>query len=249
MNRFIEHIVEPHRLLLFWQARESKRRSRYYVGQLVKRDNQVVLEYDLEGTEFAEAKQQGFQGYPAFSLGKRVHSHHVQEAFMRRLPPRNRSDFGKYLMLRGINPSSDISDFALLGYSGAKLPNDGFELVHPFDESPESFEILLEVAGFRYESEIPESDLAEGDPIAFLPDPTNRHDPKAIRMESQGRMIGFVPRGHVDLIHRALAEDSVVTGEVFRKNGSSERPLIYVLTHITRESKLQSRGSPAAFLL
>lgn len=237
MNRFIEHIVEPQRLLLFWQARESKNRSRYYVGQLVKRDGRVALEYDLEGAELAEAKELGFQGYPAFSLKKGEHSQQVQEAFVRRLPPRSRSDFGRYLKLRAIEPSSDVSDFALLGYSGAKLPNDGFELIHPFDEPPERFEVLLEIAGFRHESEVLPEDLEEGGPVMFSPEPTNSYDPKAIRMESKGRKLGYVPRGHLELLQRVMTQGAEVSGEVFRKNGTSERPLIYVLTRISSKAE------------
>lgn len=45
-----------------------------------------------------------------------------------------------------------LRDFALLGYSGAKLPNDGFELVHPFGDPPHAFEVLVEVVNFRHEA-------------------------------------------------------------------------------------------------
>lgn len=135
MTRFIEHLVEPQRLLLYWQARESKKRSRYRVGQLVQRDGQVVLQYG-HGPEMAKAREMGFEGYPAFPLKQAEHSHQVMEAFKRRLPPRSRQDFSRYLELRAIPADANISDFALLGYSGAKLPNDGFELVHTFDPPP-----------------------------------------------------------------------------------------------------------------
>ncbi|WP_177313701.1 HipA domain-containing protein [Marinobacter gelidimuriae] len=135
MTRLIEHLVEPQRLLLFWQARESQKRSRYRVGQLVKQGGHVVLQYSV-GTEMARAKEVGFQGYPAFPLKQVEHRHQVMEAFTRRLPPRTRRDFSRYLELRAIPADADISEFALLGYSGAKLPDDGFELMHPFDEPP-----------------------------------------------------------------------------------------------------------------
>jgi hypothetical protein len=197
MTRFIEHLVEPQRLLLYWQARESKKRSRYRVGQLVMKGGQVVLQYD-HGPEMAEAKQMGFEGYPAFPLKQVEHSHQVMEAFKRRLPPRSRGDFSRYLELRAIQADAEISDFALLGYSGAKLPNDGFELVHPFDDPPEAFEVLLEVAGFRHEAELDASELNKGDPVQFVPEPENPVDTQAIRMESAGRKLGYVPRGHLD---------------------------------------------------
>jgi len=232
MVRFIEHLVEPQRLLLYWQARESKNRSRYRVGQLVMKGGQVVLQYD-RGPGMEAARQMGFEGYPAFPLKQVEHSHQVMEAFMRRLPPRSRGDFNHYLELRAIPAGSEISDFALLGYSGAKLPNDGFELIHPFDEPPEAFELLLEVAGFRHESEVENGELNEGDAIRFVLEPDNDHDSHAIRVEWQSHKLGYVPRGHLEMLHRMLGQGARLKGVIFRINGTDDRPLVYVLTSIT----------------
>lgn len=234
MARLIEHLVEPHRLMLYWQARESKMRSRYLVGELVKRDNNVVLVYALNSSELAEAKRLGFRGYPAFPMKQAEHSYQVLEAFARRLPPRSRRDFGRYLELRAIPADATISDFALLGYSGAKLPNDGFELVHPFDNPPEAFEVLIEIAGFRHESLIDVTDLQAGSNVQFVPEPENPVDASAIRIENAGRTLGYVPRGHLDMLHRMLEGGATLEGEVFRINGTSERPLVYILTRILK---------------
>lgn len=235
MNRFIEHLVEPQRLLLYWQARESKNRSRYRVGQMVKRDDQIWLQYDVDGQEMAEAKDKGFQGYPAFPLKQAEHQHQVMDAFQRRLPPRSRRDFSRYLELRAIPADAEISDFALLGYSGGKLPNDGFELVHPFDDPPEAFEVLLEVAGFRHEAELEPGELNEGDLVRFVPESGNVYDRQAIRVECQGRKLGYVPRGHLEMLHRMLDQGANLEGMVFRINGTDDRPLVYVLTRISQE--------------
>ncbi|BCB09488.1 hypothetical protein HHSLTHF2_33780 [Vreelandella venusta] len=234
MTRLIEHLVEPHRLLLYWQARESEKRSRYLVGELAKREDKVVLVYDLDNSELAAAKLLGFRGYPAFPMKQAEHSHQVLEAFTRRLPPRSRRDFRRYLELRAIPGNANISDFALLGYSGAKLPNDGFELVHPFDNPPEAFEVLIEIAGFRHESQIEITDIQVGSSVQFVVEPKNPVDAGAIRIESAGRKLGYVPRGHLDMLHRMLKEGAILGGEVFRTNGTSERPLVYVLTRILK---------------
>lgn len=238
MTRLIEHLVEPQRLLLFWQARESQMRSRFHVGQLVKQDGHVIFQYG-EGPEMDSAIEAGFQGYPAFPLKEAMHRHQVMEAFARRLPPRTRRDFARYLELRAIPPDAEISDFALLGYSGAKLPDDGFELIHPFDKSPAVFEVLIEVAGFRHESELGISEVKSGDEVQFLEEPDNPFDADAIQVRGKGCKLGYVPRGHLDMLHRMLSDGAVLTGEVFRINGTSERPLVYVLTRVARS------GSPA----
>ncbi|KJZ06875.1 MULTISPECIES: HIRAN domain-containing protein [unclassified Halomonas] len=236
MTRFIEHLVEPQRLLLYWQARESKNRSRYRVGQLVMRNGKVVLQY-AQDSEMAEARGMDFEGYPAFPLKQAEHSHQVMEAFKRRLPPRSRRDFIRYLELRAIPADAEISDFTLLGYSGAKLPNDGFELVHPFDDPPDAFEVLIEVAGFRHESELEAEQLQEGDNVRFIAEPDNAFDDRAIRMESAGKKLGYAPRGHLDMLQRMLGRGAVLEGEVFRINGSPERRLVYVLTRIRRNDR------------
>ena len=243
MTRLIEHLVEPQRLLLFWQARESQKRSRYRVGQLVKQGGHVVLQYSV-GTEMARAKEVGFQGYPAFPLKQVEHRHQVMEAFTRRPPPRTRRDFSRYLELRAIPADADISEFALLGYSGAKLPDDGFELVHPFDEPPAAFEVLIEVAGFRHEAELEVSELQAGDEVQFVPEPNNPVDSSAIRMESKGCKLGYVPRGHLTMLNRMLLGGADLTGEVFRSNGTPARPLVYVLTQIIHHNRLMMPSSP-----
>lgn len=237
MPRFIEHLVEPQRLLLCWQARESENRSRYQVGELLKRKGQIVLQYH-SGSEMEAAKGAGFKGYPAFPLEQAEHSHQVLEAFTRRLPPRSRRDFTRYLELRAIAPKAEISDFALLGYSGAKLPDDGFELVHPFDDPPVTFEVLIEVAGFRHEAEVSHEKLRPGDAIQFAPEPDNPRDHLAIRVEKSAQKLGYVPRGHLPMLHRMLEQGASLSGEVFRINGTSERPLVYVLVQVVRASGL-----------
>lgn len=237
MRPFIEHIVEPTRLLLYWQAEESGTRSRYRVGELVKcEDGNIILKYDHGGDEFEQAKRLNFKGYPAFKLDKTEHSHQVQEAFMRRLPPRSRRDFARYIELKGISPTAEISDFALLGYSGAKLPNDGFELMHPFDEPPREFEFVLEVAGFRHESEISPDSLMLGSLIQFRAEPMNQYDSQAIRVEHNGSKLGYVARSNLLLMHRMLKQGADIMGEVFHTNGTPERPLVYLMTRIKQRS-------------
>lgn len=69
--------------------------------------------------DFIEAEQNGFESYAAFKDPKK-HCNALG-AFMRRVMSRKREDFPEYLAKFGLNPSMQFSDFALLGYSGAKL--------------------------------------------------------------------------------------------------------------------------------
>lgn len=236
--RHIEHLIEPNRLLLSWQALKSKDRSRFVVGELVREGKKVTLRYFTESPDFEHARLDGFTGYPAFQIKDGVDSfdNQVLEAFTRRLPPRSRGDFYRYLELRGLNPDQEISDFALLGYAGARLPDDGFEVVHPFDNVNGPFEVIVEIAGFRHESKVDPEDLKTGDEVSFKLEPNNQFDSKAIRIEQNGKKLGYVDRGRLDLFHRHLRSGHSISGEITRKNGSPERPLIYIYTRFVPKS-------------
>ena len=232
--RYIEHLIEPDRLLLSWQAQESKDRSRYVVGELVRKEGKVVLNYLNDTEDFERACQHGFSGHPAFRIKEEgtIYDVKVLEAFVRRLPPRSRSDFYRYMEMRGLNPDAEISDFALLGYVGARLPDDGFELVHPFDNAMQPFEFITEVAGFRHGSEVVLDDIAIDAAVQFIPEPDNGYDSQAIRIEMGGRKLGYVDRGRLSLFHRLLHAGYSITGSVVRKNGTANRPLIYIFTAV-----------------
>jgi hypothetical protein len=232
--RYIEHLIEPDRLLLSWQALESKNRSRYVVGELVRKDGKIVLNYFQDSEDFQQACQLGFSGHPAFRIKNNLiaYDNQVLEAFTRRIPPRSRSDFYRYLELRGLNPNAKISDFALLGYVGARLPDDGFELVHPFDNTNEPFEFITEVAGFRHESEVSADTITIDTSVQFHPEPGNQYDKNAIRIEMDGKKLGYVDRGRLELFHRHLMEGHSISGVIMRKNGTAERPLIYIYTRV-----------------
>lgn len=102
--RYIEHLIEPERLLLSWQALESRDRSRFVVGELVRKEGKIVFNYFKDTEDFQQACLHGFAGHPAFRIRDGVISYENQvlEAFTRRIPPRNRSDFYRYLELRGL---------------------------------------------------------------------------------------------------------------------------------------------------
>ena len=98
------------------------------------------------------------------------------------------------------------------------------------------FEFIVEVAGFRHESQVDVDDIALEANISFIPEPTNTFDAKAIRIELHGQKLGYVDRGRVDIFHRHLQKGRQVTGEVTRKNGTSERPLVYIYTLVEQSN-------------
>ncbi|HEX4044328.1 MAG TPA: hypothetical protein VHZ76_01510 [Gammaproteobacteria bacterium] len=72
-------------------------------------------------------------------------------------------------ILEGLRLQADvqISDFALLGYSGAKLLSDGFSIIHPFAHANGPCELLLEAAGYRHIQQSDKAIIQIDDPVSF----------------------------------------------------------------------------------
>lgn len=163
MGQWIEILVEPRRLILVWRQPDwVKDRQHWAVGVLEGPESEARFRY-LAGDEFRamndlrdpeHLRGQGFSGYPAFPGWEPDKPTTIAEgalaAFLRRVPSRNRSDFAKYLEGFRLRVRPDLTDFALLGATGAALPSDGFTLVDPLDSSVREQDVVLEVQGYRH---------------------------------------------------------------------------------------------------
>jgi len=228
----IKHIIEPKRLLLCWQAPEGVNRKRFIVGELIKSECNYTFRYLLDSGDIKEATVYGFQGYPAFKELNKEYNQGVMESFMRRLPPKSRGDFDKYLHLFRLPTTAQISDFSLLGYTGAKLPTDGFSITNPFDGLTEPCEFLLEVAGFRYFSDIKTKDLNIGDPVSIQQDKDNQVDKNAIKIEYKGKKIGYVNRALTSTFSSWITSKTKIQAVIERVNGHPVRPLVYLFVSV-----------------
>ena len=179
--------------MLVWQAPDGSDRSLLPVGELREQDSVVTFRYLTSSEDFRKAKELGFVGYPAFRKFEGVYTDGVMDSFLRRLPPRSRGDFSKFLAQWCLPATATLSDFALLAYAGGKLPSDGFSVLWPLDDIKAPGEILLEVAGFRYQG-VRLDELSVGMPVSFVSEPENPMDALALSVEVAGRRIGYVKR-------------------------------------------------------
>jgi hypothetical protein len=237
---YIEHIIEPTRLLLSWQTPEGGDRRQYIVAELRRRGDDTDLVYLRGSDDYKNAKAKGFAGdYPGFPADK-DHAN-ILAAFMRRLPPKRRADFGQFLDAIRIPSGTGISDFALLGYAGARLPSDDFTIIHPFDDAKPPFEFLLPVAGYRhYRENVPRESLKTGMTARFEFESDNRHDPEAVRIvipEVSEGTAGYVCRGLMPQFRRWMLSGMAVEGTFDRLNGTGDRPLAYLFVTV-RETAL-----------
>ena len=231
--RNIEHIVEPERLLLSWQTSQpEKSRGRMFVAELIRNEDDADLLYLFDSDDFRNAQSLGFKEYPGFTTDQRKYKK-VLFAFMKRLPPRSRGDFGKYLDSLRIRRDADISDFALLGYSGAKLPDDDFTVIHKFENAIPPFELLLHVQGYHYYTErLPFDSIKLEQKASFQAEPENEIDPKAIKIIVGGTHAGYVCRGLTEAFHKWFEMGHKIDASIERKNGTAARPEIYLYVSI-----------------
>ena len=237
MNQ-IEHVIEPSRLWLAWQSPDGQgcSRSRRIVAEIVRENSKsVVFRYLENNADFQAARDDGFKGFPAFDIRAQEHRTGVLDAFVRRLPPRKREDFGDYLETHRLPKEFCASDMALLGYTGAKLPGDSFELVPDLTNAQPPFELLLEVAGFRYQKEISVKDLAVGSTVQLYPEPENIFDSQAIAIKYNDIGLGYVSKPYISAMHGWL-QNAHVEALIERLNGKPERPLVYLLVTVRKNA-------------
>lgn len=233
----LHHIVEPTRLLLTWQPSDeqasTRTRTRRVVGEVrIETDGQAVFRYLKDSPDFEEAKKAGFQGVPAFDDKQNEIRHGVIESLMRRLPPRKREDFAEYLAQHRLPAPFNYSDMALLGYTGARLPSDGFALVPEFPADTVPCDFLMEVAGLRHVYHKDIENIHVGDDVTFEVDAENPVDADALAVVHQGHRIGYVNRAIKNTFHNWL-QTHHVAASVERLNGKPERPLVYIRVSVT----------------
>jgi hypothetical protein len=231
--RLIEHLFEPKRLVLAWQSLDPAHRRRYAVGELTPER----FRYLMDTEDFSEARKRGFAGYPAFRLHARSYENDPLRPFLRRIPPRSRADFPNFLRSIGLRPGTEISDFALLGYSEARDISDGFSLVNPLDEVTGPVEFVTEVAGYRYEGR-DKGPVPQDQELTLVREQHNVHDPAAVRIDGPtGKALGYVNRLQAQAFGRFL-DTSSARAWTFRRNGTEAHPRLFILVAVSAPNRI-----------
>ncbi|MCK1573912.1 HIRAN domain-containing protein [Bradyrhizobium sp. 174] len=191
---------------------------------------ECVLRY-LSGHDMERARALGFSGYTAFDLTQIEHRKGVLAAFLRRLPPRSRADFGAYKGQFRLKSDLVLSDFALLAYTEAKLPSDGFSIVNPLDGVCAPCQFLLEVAGYRHYAGKLAKPLSVGQPLHLTAEPSNKYDPNAVRVETGSELVGYVNRLQAPAFLRWMKDHSI-GAFVDRLNGSVAKPRLLMFVDV-----------------
>lgn len=245
MELWIRHLVEPSRLILTWQAPpEVSDRARWAVGEITMAASGGAFRY-YSGDEFVSMNTgrgvdklaaAGFGGYPAFpwSDDEARTFRDALGAFLRRITPVTRHDFGKYLERFHLQVREGLSGFALLAITGAALPSDGFSFVDPLDESTKVQDVVVEVMGYKYNlsaARLPRL----GAEVSLIAEPTNEFDGFAVRLEVDGWKIGYVHRLQSRVVSAWLSTRSL-RAVLCRFNGTIEMPRAFMFIKVRTQS-------------
>ncbi len=248
MTNWIENYPEPRRLFLAWQAPDQLGdRFRWAVGELsVLASGQFELRYFRAEDEFrarnqgrtsAEIAKLGYGGYPAFGVKRETHRDGVSEVFLRRLPPTGRPDFGAYVSQFRIPPNTKASVPLLLSITEAKLPSDGFSIVDPLDPNAVAYDLMQEIAGYRYYAGTVAPLLVPGRTVDVAAEPDNKYDPGAVAFSIDGEKVGNVNRLQAPAFLRWL-ESGSVTAVVERLNGRPDHPRAFLFVRVRAQHQV-----------
>jgi hypothetical protein len=230
---FINHIIEPTRLFLSWRILDGLA-TRYIVAELYKTNESTVdFKYLTETEDFRKAQEKGFVFHTAF---QDIHLtyYNVLDTFTRRIPPRKREDFSKYLAGLRLKGDAVLSDFALLGYSGAKLLSDSFSIIHPFDHVKGKCELFLEVANFKKEFK---EKIEIGMPVSFLIEPSFKNSKeKRIQVIIFKQVVGEIHQVLVPSFFDWLEQNRIECAVVEKVNGTLDCPNIYLYVAVLSEN-------------
>jgi hypothetical protein len=247
METRIKFVDEPGRLILAWQAAElTGDRYRWAVGEVAREPDGAMFRY-YRGEEFrrlnddrdeAAARRARFLGYPAFDLRTDVFRDGVIEAFLRRLPPRSRADFTRYLKHFWLRSADTLGAFVLLAVTEAKLPSDGFSLVDPLDAGALRRDLVFEIAGHRRHPAGRDEQVV-GQEVRLVAEPDNPHTRHTVRIDANGVTIGYANRPQAPTLRHWL-ETRSVRARLLRLCGTEERPRAFVFVGVREREDRQA---------
>ena len=233
----IKSISEFKIILISWRVPfiEGNQRRRYIVARLLRNGDDADLEYLLGTEDFEIAAKKGFDGFKRFPISDKKHSN-VMEYFSYRLPPKKRADFDTFMKSIGLDVSlkNQISYFQLLGYSGGKLPDDTFNFHIDYSSISLPIQVYIELAGILYQNDwrLNIDKIAVDDQIVLARDMQNSFDSFAVAAYWKNQRIGYIDRVQSKTFSIWIDEGRSIMAYISRKNGTSERPRLYLFVDI-----------------
>lgn len=211
-------MTEVQTLLVVWQNEKS--RLYYHVGTLSFYNDHYEFIYTNYGSghrKLKDALDNGYILHPAFpDINKVYRSKSLFSAFDRRLPSDKRADYQEIMFDLGLNKNSSKMD--ILKQTRGRLANDSYSFEQPLrlDEKGNLYSSFF-IHGMRH-CNLPKewpSWLGIKERLKLIQEPSNKYDPKAIGIYTQGgKQLGYVPRFYNEAIYSLIENDADITVSV-----------------------------------
>lgn len=255
--QLIEKIFEPSRLYLNWQNprkvadQPAAVGTRYRVAEIVREGDDYRFTYLVNSQSFNQAVALGFDGYRAFDIAKVTYQNpNLLDSFSRRIFKKTRNDYNEFLNYFGIASGVEVSDFAMLGYSGGVISGDRFSFEVDISDAELPLEFPTSVVGARHSinSENPfaqeiyinrkiakTEDFYRSLGVEVIAEPQNDNDPNAHQVK-----LTRPYQENLGYINRVIAEQLInlkpqtIGAEILRINGTIESPQILLKLRIEK---------------
>lgn len=214
----------PRKFNVVWQ--DLRTRQLVHVGRLRFTGDEFVFTY----TPDAELHP-GFEPFAEFpDLRDEYKSEDLFPFFTDRIASSASPDYDSQLDALGLT-REDATPIELLARSWGQSPHDTIQIVPEPHEHPDGTESLLFlVSGVSHAHEDIEGDTPEavtervaglqpGQPLEWRDDQDNRFNDRAIRLEVDGYLVGWVPDYLLDYVHKKRGESHGFRVVVERANG------------------------------
>ncbi|WDI30554.1 hypothetical protein PUV54_11360 [Hyphococcus flavus] len=225
--RLITKICEPSKLILAWKPVDTRKSRRHFPVGIFERQRDKILFRWLSDTEdFSLALNEGFDVLFGNDRGNSSEPQRIFDVLSKRLPRRDRPDYEKYLAQFRINPDVNISTFAMLGYTEARLASDGYSIIDTLESASKGCQYFHEVVGYHYYAKNLTGQILHSQ-VEFRHEPQNKYDPNAVGIFLRNQLCGYVNRLRAPMLNQIL-KNYTVTAYLESINGSKDKPVAHV---------------------
>ena len=109
-----------------------------------------------------------------------------------------------------------------MGYSGARLPDDDFIFIHPFDTAKTPFEFMMLIPDFTYDTSSDRFAITIGSPVNFEKE-SGHSSASDIKIILEGKKLGFVEPALLPQFHKWIDGGLSISAVIERINGTKEK--------------------------
>jgi hypothetical protein len=214
---------EVGQIYLSW--RKGPGASRHILGRL-KRNATEGVRFDYLADGVAKAKKDGFSSYTEFPDLTKSYNGSALDIFGQRIMKSERADINDFLKFWEISPKYKSDKYYLLARTQGLNPSDNFEFLADYNPI-KGLCFLTDLAGLS-KFKLPPSLLKVGDRLIYELEKTNEFDDKAVKVFSQGQLVGYIKKIHSRVFHKVKEGELQLTVKALDTNGFIKRIFVKV---------------------